>query len=606
MRDKHFIYVVLFTALSVLFVTSCANKGQGPQGGPKDTIPPSVVKSFPSNMALNVQKNKIQIVFDENVNVKDVSNKVIISPPQQNVPSIQSYGKAINIVLNDSLKENTTYSINFGDAIVDNNEGNILKNYIFAFSTGNTIDTLQMSGTVINAENLNPKKGIIVGIYDDFSDSSFLKKPFLRISKTDENGQFIIPNIKAGKYIIRALDDVNHDNTYVPGEDLAFNDSVYTPTAQVIEVQDTVWKDSINIDTIKTVKKIRYSPEKIVLKFFSENVGKRQLIKKAERVDARHFTLIFNAPLAELPEINPLNGAWMEKPLIEKNETQDTLTYWLTDKDFIRKDSINLQVKYQNVDSLNRPVFTTDTLDLYVKRAKKANPNNNDEEKQEYLGIKTNIVRSYDVYKPIIINFDQPVALLDKSTIRLSQMKDTVPVKLDFDIVKEDSIGLKYKIDKHWSDETTYLLEIDSGTVQSIYGVYNNKYKADFTTKSVEDYSTLKLLLANFDSTVVFQVITPNDVVVKTLPAKKNGTSFEYLEPGDYYIKLFIDKNRNGKWDTGNYFKNLQPEQVFYYPKKLTLIKNWEIEETVDYSKIPLLQQKPKELIKEDKKASKN
>src|ERR1035437_562495 len=245
------IYLFLVAVGLILLVNACANMSQGPTGGPKDITPPKVVKSFPANGSLYFKKKQIQIDFDEIVNIEKPSDNVIISPPQQTPPDVKSYGRQVSVTFNQDLADSTTYSIDFGSAIVDNNEKNPLKNYVFAFSTGGQIDTMKISGTVINAQDLSPMAGIYVGIYADTnSDSAFFKIPFIRIGKTDEYGHFSISNMKKGKFKVYALDDVNHDFFYQPGEGLAMHDSLVVPTSRREEMRDTIWKDSITVDSV--------------------------------------------------------------------------------------------------------------------------------------------------------------------------------------------------------------------------------------------------------------------------------------------------------------------------------------------------------------------
>lgn len=606
---KNIIFAIIAVSSVFSIITSCANRGQGPQGGPKDTIPPSVVKSFPPEKTLNYDKRRIEIIFDENVTVQKASEKVIISPPQQAAPSIQSYGKKLTVELNDSLQSNTTYSINFGDAIVDNNENNPLKNYVFAFSTGNTIDTLQISGTVIDAETLNPVSNVTVGIYDDFSDSAFMKKPFLRITKSDENGFFTIPNIKAGKYKVRALKDDSRDNMLQSGEGLAFNDTIFSPSVESYMRQDTIWKDSVKIDTIKSVKALKFLPNNVILRYFTDASGKKERFIKSERKNQNRFTLYFSAPATELPSLEPLNVNWKDKILIQKNATLDTLTYWITDTNAIKMDTLSLKMRYLRTDSTNHLAYTTDTLNIIYRHTGKkqtAKQSGEQEPKAEYLNITTDISNNFDVYKPITLSFDVPIKILDSLKIHLSEMRDTIPVPIKFSLEPQDSIGMKFRIKNNWKPETAYRLQIDSAAFYSIYELNSNKFIGNFKVKSLDDYSSLKLQLSSFDSLVVFQALNQKDEIVKSTPAKQNGTLIEYLQPGDYYIRMFIDRNHNGKWDAGNYLKNIQPEETYYYPKKLTLIKNWEVEETIDYQSVPLLKQKPKELIKKEKKDNKD
>ncbi|MDD5185886.1 MAG: Ig-like domain-containing protein [Paludibacter sp.] len=324
------IYKTIVKRASIIFcagilVYACANKAQGPTGGPKDITPPRVLRSIPENGSINFSKKQIQVDFDEIISIDKPAENVIISPPQVTPPDVKSYGKRLSVDFNEDLLDSTTYSINFGNAIVDLNEKNALKNYVFAFSTGNEIDTLKIGGTVIDAENLNPLPGIFVGIYKEKDDSVFSKKPFLRIGKTDENGRFSIDNVKKGAYKVFALGDANHDYYFQPGEGLALYDSLVVPTSRIEEMHDTVWKDSITVDSIRYFMGTHFLPDDVTLRYFKES-KKRQYFLKAERKDQHAFSLYFNTTATQLPEIKPLNFEWEGKYILQKNNTLDSLT----------------------------------------------------------------------------------------------------------------------------------------------------------------------------------------------------------------------------------------------------------------------------------------
>ena len=592
---------ISLTLLLVFY--ACANRGQGPQGGAKDEVPPRFVKSTPREKSVNVKDGKIEIEFDENVNLKDISKNVIISPPQRINPEITSYGRKVNVRFDDSLQSNTTYSIDFGNAIVDNNEGNILKNYVFSFATGNEIDTMQIAGTLLNAEDLNPLQGITVGIHNDLSDSAFLKKPFLRIARTDEQGRFTVSNVRNGIYRVFALNDLNRDYFLQKGEALAFDEKSFQTGMENITRPDTVWKDSITVDTIRFVPAIRYLPDDVVLRYFKDDY-KRQYLAKSERPEPHLIKMFFNTSADKLPEIRPLNVNWDKSVLLQKNQRLDSLTYWLTDSALIKTDTITLEVKYLKTDSLFKLQPQTDTIKFVMKKpAKKPSATG---KKKEFLDIQTNLSPQFDVYKPVMLTFQVPVKSYEIEKIHLSQLVDTVLTPIQFVLEKKDSIGMNFQINHKWIPETTYQLLIDSAAFTSVYNLHSDNLKNELKIKSLDQYSGLKLLLANYDSTAILQVVNKDDKLIRTAPVLKGGTKVEYLEPGDYYLRMFLDRNGNGKWDPGNYFEKRQPESVYYYEKKLTLIKNWEFEETWDHTALPLLKQKPQELKKSDQQKPNN
>ena len=605
MKNRFQLRKIAVTLIAALVFYSCANRGQGPQGGPKDELPPKVMKSSPAQNSVNVKNGRVEIDFDENVNLKDIVKNVIISPPQRQNPEITSYGRRVNVQFKDTLLSNTTYSIDFGSAIVDNNEANVLKNYVFSFATGSEIDTLQIAGTLLNAEDLNPLQGITIGIYDDLNDTAFIRKPFLRIGRTDETGHFTVSNVRNGKYRVYALNDLNRDYFLQKGEGLAFDEKSYQTGFEFITKPDTVWKDSITVDTIRFVPATRFLPDDVVLKYFKDNF-KRQYLAKSERTEPHLINMIFNTVSEELPEIRPLNINWDNKMLLQKNATLDSLSLWLTDSALINTDTISLEVKYLKSDSAFKLQPQTDTVRFMMRKPAKKPTTTKAAKKKEFLNIMTNLSSQFDVYRPVVLNFTVPIKIYDVAKIHLSQLVDTVLTPIPFKLEKKDSIGMTFEINHKWIPETTYQLVVDSAAFFSIYNLQNDNLKNELKIKSLDEYSSLKLFLADYDSTAVFQVMSKDDKLVRTAPVVKGGTKVEYLQPGDYFVRMYLDRNQNGKWDPGNYFENLQPEEVYYYEKKLTLIKNWEFEETWDYKAIPLVKQKPQELKKSDQQKSNN
>ncbi len=582
---KSFIYIVL-----VALLWSCANRGQGPTGGQKDEIPPRFVKSYPAPNSRNIGERDIELFFDENIKLKDVVKNVIISPPQQKPPIIKSYLDKLVVSLEDTLQANTTYSIDFGEAITDNNEGNVLPNMIFSFSTGSSLDTMQIAGTLLDAKNLNPVKGVKIGITTDENDSAFLSKPFDRIAQTDNQGRFTIYNVKNGKYRVYALDDKNKDNIYQRGEALAFDKQTFQTEVEGYMKQDTIWKDTVTIDTIKTVKAFKYKPNNVLLRFFHER-KQRQYLVKYKREKPHKISLFFNTKADSLPKIKPLNCEW-KNILIEPNEDLDTIHYWLTDSIDIKKDTILLQVDYLRTDTAYQLVNKRDTLTF--KNKKKSDK----ETKISLLQIKTNIKSDFDINKPLTFDFDAPIKKIDTAKIQLYQYVDTIAKKIPFSLIQKDKIGKKFTINKNWIPETKYEIKIDSNSIINIFGQNNDKLKQTFTIKSETEYANLVLKITPFDSTAVFCLVDKNDKIIRKEKTKKEGVKVAFIEPNEYFVRIFLDTNNNGKWDTGNFLENRQPEKVFYYPKKLTLVKNWDFEETIDLYSTPLEKQKPKEIKK--------
>lgn len=591
-----------FVALVVLvFFYACANRGQGPTGGIKDITPPRVKKSFPLNGSLYFDKKEIQIEFDEIVTIEKASENVVISPPQLKPPEVKSFGKRVQVVFTEDLKDSTTYSVNFGNAIQDVNEKNPIKNYVFSFSTGKEIDTLRISGTVINGEDLNPMPNVFVGIYSETNDSVFFSKPFLRIGRTDENGRFSIDNVKKGTYKVFALGDVNRDYFYQPGEGVGLYDSIVAPTFRIEPMQDTIWRDSVTYDSIRTYMGTRFLPDDVTISYFKEN-KKRQYLVKNERKSPYCFSLFFNTELPELPKIKPLNFEWEGKYMLQKNNTRDSLTYWMTDSLLWKTDTLSMAITYQKTDSLFQLIPTTDTINVSLRgvrvNAKAKTSKKIVQPKIEALKFNNNIAGTFEIYNPVIFNFAEPLAEIDVSKIKLSHKVDSTFKEIPFKWRQMDSTKMNYAIDNKWIAEEKYSVTIDSACFKSIYSKTTNKLNSEFEIRSLEEYSSLKLFASPANPKIVFQALDNKDMVLATKPTASKGTLFEYLKPGNYYLRMFIDENGNGKWDTGDLRTHRHPEKVYYYPKKITLKANWEFEETWNYNSLPTLEQKPVELRK--------
>ena len=347
-------------------VVGCARMGQ-PDGGWYDDDPPVVIGSDPVDQSTNVKAKKITIFFDEFIKLEDATSKVTVSPPQLEMPEINATGKKIVVELKDSLKENTTYTIDFSDAITDNNEGNPLGSYTFSFSTGDQIDTLEVSGYVLDASNLEPVKGILVGLYDDLADSAFKTKPMIRVSRTDSRGQFVVKGIAPGTYRAFALKDVDGDFRFSQkAEMIAFNHELFVPSSKPDTRTDTIWRDSLHIDGFKQTPYTHFLPDDITLMAFTQLQTDRFLLK-SERKDAEKFSLFFSYGHPELPVIKGLNFKSDSAFVIETTEKQDTIHYWLRDTMLVNQDTLRMEVSFMMTDSLGNLVSHTDTIESLPK-----------------------------------------------------------------------------------------------------------------------------------------------------------------------------------------------------------------------------------------------
>jgi hypothetical protein len=348
-----------------------------PDGGPYDETPPRVIHTSPKYGAVNEKDvKKIVIEFDEIVKVENAMEKVVISPPQIEQPEISAMGRRVTITLLDSLKPDMTYTVDFSDAIVDNNEGNPYGDYAFTFSTGERVDTFQVSGHVLNAGNLEPIKGILVGLYkvDDqqghLPDSVFRTIPFERISRTDGSGHFVVKGLAKGNYRAFALKDQNQNYIYdQPAEMVAFSDRILTTSSQPDIRPDTIWHDSIYYDSIVMTPYTHYYPDDVILTAF-ESAQQNRYLLKSERPILQQFTIYFTAPSDTLPKLTGLNFDAHSAFVVDASQHNDTLHYWIKDSLIYNLDTLEMQIDYFETDTTGNFALTIDTLRLVSKLSK--------------------------------------------------------------------------------------------------------------------------------------------------------------------------------------------------------------------------------------------
>lgn len=580
---------------------SCANMGT-PNGGPYDEKPPHFVASIPAPNQTNYKGKKVEVEFDELIQIDKPMENVIVTPPQRILPLIQARGRKAVVELEDSLKENTTYTIDFTNSISDNNEKNVFENFSFAFSTGNTIDSLEISGTLLNAENLEPMPGITIGLHSNASDTAFVKQPFDRISRTNDKGKFTIRNIAAGSYHVFGLNDINRDYLFdQPGEDIAFADSLYVPTFEFTSRNDTIWKDSVTVDSVKVVNYTRFMPDDIMLLLFKEKFGK-QYLTKSERSQENRFTIHFNSQVDSIPAPRLLNVESKQTKwyVAQKAEENKAVHYWLTDSLLWKQDTLRVEVNYMKSDSLNVLRDQTDTLQLVLrkrtevkKKKKKGEP-----EPTLFLGMNVDAPSSMDVFDTVSVVFDEPALDLKKELFYLDMKVDTVWQPVDFTFYPDTANSLGYYIDRDWKYGESYRLQIDSATIYSLYGKWNDAFSAEFNIKKEDEYGDLYINLPGVDTTAFVQLLNASDQPVRKAPVKDGGVLFMDLKPDKYYARIIFDVNNNGEWDPGKYSEKRQPEQVYYYPRFFTVMQNFDVEETWDVKATPLTKQKPLEITK--------
>ena len=605
----------------VIIGYSCASMGT-PDGGPYDEMPPKFLGSSPKLHAVNVKSTKFELEFDEFIKLEKASEKVVVSPPQLEQPEIKVMGKKVVGELLDTLKDGVTYTIDFSDAIVDNNEGNPMGHFTYSFSTGSSIDTMEVSGTVLNAADLEPIKGIQVGLHKNLNDSAFAKLPFDRVSRTDSRGHFSIRGVAPGKYRIYALMDGNQNYLFdSKTEAIAFSDSIIIPSMMPATRQDTIWKDTLTIDTIKTIGYTRFMPDDIILRVFKEE-NTRQYFSRGQRDKENHFILKFSAKADTLPTLTGLNFDATDAFIVEPNAGNDSICYWIKDSLVYQMDTLQLKMDYLYTDSLNQLVPKTDTIYLANKltRAQKEKLAKKEAEEKEkerkkkerkgekvgpeptpFLNMKVDAPSTLDINKNIVLSFEEPVVRMDTSAIHVNVKVDTLWVKTPFLLVADSVVPRQYEILASWEPEKEYQLQIDSAAITGLYGLQTNKVEQTLKVKKLDEYGTLLLNLPGVEQTCIVELLDSSGKVLRQQAVTPEGTAdFYYLAPNTkYYIRMFDDRNGNKVWDTGVFEAGIQPEEVYYFPKVWEMKANFEFEETWDVHAVPIDKQKLDEIKKQ-------
>ena len=626
-KKENLLIITFFHFIIATIVASCARMGS-PDGGWYDDDPPKVVSCIPEDQATNISTKKITILFDEYIKLTDATNKVIVSPPQLEVPDIKATGKKIVVELQDSLVPNTTYTIDFSDAISDNNEGNPMGSYTYSFSTGERIDTFEVSGYVLDASNLEPIKGIMVGLYNDLADSAFQTKPMLRVSRTDSRGHFVVKGVAPGTYRAYALQDMDGDFRFSQkSEMIGYNHLTFEPGSKPDTRTDTIWRDSLHIDALVQVPYTHFLPDDITLLAFTHVLTDRFLIK-TERVEANKFSMYFSYGNPQLPVIKGLNFDSDSAFVVETNEKQDTIHYWLRDTALVNQDTLRMEISYLMTDSAGVLINQTDTIEglakvSFEKRQKELKKQKDlwrkDMEKrmkrgenvdtiwrEKPLEVKYDAPASMDPDKIVRIEMPTPLQHCDTAGVHLYSMIDSVWYESDCSMVPIPNQIRNYQLLADWRPGIEYSLEVDSAAFIDIYGKVSDAFKQGIKVKTEDEYGTLKLNITGVeDSAMIVQLLNSAGKIVKQVKAQNHAAEFKFIKPDKYYISAFIDSNGNGLWDTGSYEEDRQAEAVYYYPREIECKAKWDVTQTWNVTGTPIYKQKPEKITKQKPEAAK-
>ncbi len=578
--------IYIYSIISIFFLYNCANVSY-PSGGPKDVSPPIALQQIPENGTTNFNEKKLRVWFDEYVSVSDLNNQFISSPPLKKTPKYIMKGKSVEFTISDTLKENTTYHLNFGNAIVDVNERNPYVNFNIAFSTGNEIDTMQIAGNIIDAFTLLPVKDVLILLFDaeTYTDSLPYKEIPNYIGRSDAKGNFEITFIKNKKYKIFALEDKNKNRIFdIPNERIAFLDSMLITTVEEKIVIDTINsknKDALN-DSIVHRTVYNYKPDKIELFLFEEE-NYQQYVKDKIRQNKGIIYLIMNDSLTQKTKLKGINFD-LNKCYTEFSAKRDSITIFIEDTNIAKIDTLFLSFSYQKLDTLSNLTDFTDTLRFIYKEKKKPKRKKNAEQleqKENLIDIKFNVRNKgrKNLNSKLSFILSYPVTSIEKNKFAMQYKPDEDWEKLDFKIIRDSISKRKYYIDFPLQENTEYSVTIDTNAFENNFGLINDTIIHSFTSQEMSYYGKIILNLSNVQSQVIVQLLQGEDKIIQEKITAKNGLiEFPFLKTGDYNIKIIFDDNRNKKWDTGNYLKKNQPEEIIYYDKKIKIKQNWDNE----------------------------
>lgn len=567
--------IILIPVIFIVF--SCANLTM-PTGGPKDTYPPEIIESSPANYSTGFSDNKISVSFNEYIQLKNATQKLIISPPLDEQPKLMAKGKTLSVQFESDLMDSTTYTLDFFNSVTDLNEGNAESNFQFVFSTGSQIDSFRVKGSVVDAYTLEKQKEIFIELYQNLADTAPLKQKPIFVTKTNDQGEFSIKYLKKGIYKIYALSDVNNNMKFdLPNEKFAFYDSLIVPSMEYRIQQDTSVKDTVRIDTT-----VIYKPDKIKLFLFTEDRDK-QYITSAERNSKYKMSFIFKKPLIDsLANFRLLDFSDNSENsmIIEKTASCDSMTIFLTDSVLYNEDTLGCEMEYLIIDSTGQTIDEKDTFMLAVKQISgksKIKP-----EVDTLLLCSYNISEGkiLDINKKPEINFSYPILKADPLKIQLFEFQDSVKVLKKFNLINWKGTR-KYIVDAEYTAGEKYFIEINKGTFVDYYGHKNDSSAFSFSVQNADQYGKIIINIKHEDNKYFILLMDDKDKIISKWcsdQTKNNKMEIPFLKPANYRLKAVKDDNENRKWDTGNYLKNIQPEKVVKYKEDINVRANWDTE----------------------------
>ncbi len=587
--------MMLIASIISLLFPRCANIVP-PTGGPRDTIPPEVVSSIPANFSTGFTGTEIQIEFDEFIQLRNINQQFIITPPQKERPDFRVRGRNLYIDLKTEPIANTTYTLNFGDAIVDLNESNAFSNYEFVFSTGDKIDSLSYSGIVLNAFDNKPVEGAIVMLYEEINDSVPYRRMPLYANRTGKDGRFQMNNLRVDTFLVFAITDANNNYLYDrPGEEaIAFlDDYLYlTPDYQPPHMEhdtliydtlisDTLLNDTALIFDIPSREPAPYIRPDDTLYMFKEETGRQYLIRN-ERKKRGELLFVFNRPLRKEWSIEPVNFEPPESwKLVEKNPRMDSIRYWITDEETRKIDNMRFLVSYWATGPSDSLKQVSDSINMNYTAPLRSRRQAAEEEDEPVMEVPFGIRPggNQELNKNLRISFPVPLSHLDLSKTGLAVIQSNDIVQRDFDMISDSLRIRNYYLLTDWIPGKDYRFTSEPGAFKDIFGLESDSIELNFKTREEDHYGSLILSLSGVTDHIILQLLDERENLLREYFFEQDDELIiDYLQPDKYRLKVIFDTNKNRRWDTGNYLQGIQPERVMFYREVIATRPNWDIE----------------------------
>ena len=569
----------LLIALPVFAMISSCAKVSSPAGGPRDREPPVVVKSNPPGGTVNFRGKSIAVTFNEFVVLDRINDKFMVSPPMNTMPRIYIRRKNIIIDLEEELKDSTTYTFYFQDAVRDLNEGNPINNFQFVLSTGPVIDSLSVTGRVYNAFNLEVPENTLVLLYGHLEDTAVVKQLPDYITRLEPNGAFRIDNVRGGAYRLYALKDIDNTKNYnLPDEEFAFCDTIIDITPERHYLPRKEEPAPVTPGTDKNAVIPEAEGEYTLILFQAEKT-QRYLTSSARQLP---YKLVYTLSLPpdtmnfefSVPDTD------REKYLIETSRNRDTVTVWLTDSTLYNQPLLNTVVSYPFTDSTGTNDYRRDTIQMRFlqPRAARVKP------ARTPFRVSTGIVSGQlKPGAPLTLKSETPFRTPDTSRIRIYELSESGRKGLPYRLTRDTLTFCRYFLEADLRQGGNYLYITDSHAFGNIYGDYSDSAGVKFSLRSPESYGMLTMNVSNHTGKRIVQLLDNREMVIREIYMDQDGSAeFPLLEKGFYRVRVIYDLNGDGKWTTGDFFSGRQPEPVSYYPGEIEIPVNWRVEQEWD------------------------